>query len=413
MKISVSNKEKFIWNMLGSLSNAFSSLILSICVNRFIGGESGGIFAFAYSNAQLMLTVGQCEVRPYQSTDINEKYSFNSYFSLRMITCMLMIIITGIYVWFNDFSYEKGVVVFTLSMFKMIEAFTDVFAGRFQQKDRIDLSGKIFFVRVVSSTIVFILLIITTKSLMLSSIGMFITSFTLFWLYDRKHLFIEDRKGLAFEYRDLRQLFVEILPLFIGSFVMMYINNAPKYAINELCGDEIQNIYNILFMPAFVINLFSLFVFRPMLVTMAMRWNLGELKMLRSILLKMYIVIVGLTGIALVGTWLCGIPILSIVYGIDLQEYKLQLLMVMTTGGISALLTFSTQVITIMRKQRIMLIGYGIVFLYTLIASKIFVNILEIEGAILAYGTSIGMLVLFSLAIIVLVYINKRKSLEK
>ena len=45
-------------------------------------------------------------------------------------------------------------------MYKLIEAFTNVFYGRFQQKDRIDLSGKTFFFRVVFSTIMFIAIIL-------------------------------------------------------------------------------------------------------------------------------------------------------------------------------------------------------------------------------------------------------------
>ena len=71
---TASNREKYIWNMLGSLSSAVSSFILSISVNRILGAEDGGFFAFAYANAQQMITIGQFEVRPYQATDINEKY---------------------------------------------------------------------------------------------------------------------------------------------------------------------------------------------------------------------------------------------------------------------------------------------------------------------------------------------------
>ena len=58
MDEAVSNRKKFIWNMLGGLSSSGLSLILSIAVNRMLGGTYGGIFAFAYANAQLMYTIG-------------------------------------------------------------------------------------------------------------------------------------------------------------------------------------------------------------------------------------------------------------------------------------------------------------------------------------------------------------------
>ena len=132
MMKTVSDKEKFIWNMMGSLANALSTLVLTICVNRILGGASGGLFAFAYANAQLMLTIGLFEVRPYQSTDIDEKYSFNAYYTQRLITCIIMIAVAVIYAFASGFSAEKSAVVIFLVMFKSVEAFTDVYGARFQ-----------------------------------------------------------------------------------------------------------------------------------------------------------------------------------------------------------------------------------------------------------------------------------------
>jgi len=406
----VSSKKKFIWNMLGGLSSSGSSLLLSIIVNRMLGGTYGGIFAFAYANAQLMYTIGAFEVRPFQSTDVNEKYSFNTYLSFRIFSCLLMIILSFIYTILNGFSFEKNLVILLLVLFKAVEAFTDVYGGRFQQRDRIDLSGKLYFVRIVVSMATFILLTKILRNLVIATLGMFLSSLILFFIYDYQFVLQTDKENLKIETKYLFNLLKEVLPLFIGAFIMMYISNAPKYAIDEFYGDDIQNIYNILFMPAFVINMFSIFVFRPMLVGMAMDWNLGNLKKFWIDLLKIYGIILGLTVIALIGTWLAGIPLLSIMYGINLLEYKNQLMMVMITGGISAFLTFSCQVITIMRKQKILLFGYVISFGYAYIASKLMVQSFEIYGAILAYGTSMGLLVL--LCLIIIVYTNLRRGRE-
>lgn len=414
MKSEVPFKKKFIWNLLGSLSNSLSSLILSICVNRILGGTSGGIFAFAYSNAQLMLTIGSFEVRSYQATDVKEKYSFNTYFSFRLLTCIFAIVCSAIYIGISDFSKEKSIIVFLLVLFKMVEAFTDVYGGRFQQKDRIDLSGKIFFVRVTLSTIIFICLIMSTHNLVIASFGMFLTSFLLFGLYDYHYIFIEDKKNLKINMSDIQQLLVEILPLFLGAFIMMYINNAPKYAINDLYDDSIQNIYNILFMPAFVINLFSIFMFRPMLVKMAIYWNENELNKLWKLIVFMYASIITITIIALVGTWLVGIPILSFLYDIDLMNYKFELMIVMLTGGISALMSFCSNVITIMRQQKFLLLAYTITLLYVVLFLKKIVSVYEILGAIISYGIAVALLViLFNLIIIIGSYIRLKKCRNK
>lgn len=401
MMKTVSDKEKFIWNMMGSLANALSTLVLTICVNRILGGASGGLFAFAYANAQLMLTIGLFEVRPYQSTDIDEKYSFNAYFTMRIVTCALMFIISVMYVFVNGFNMEKSAIIVLLVMFKMVEAFTDVYGGRFQQKNRIDLSGKLFFVRVALSTVVFAALAYFTKRLVAASAGMFFTSFLLFFIYDNRYTFADDKKNLALEIKPIFNIVRDVLPLFIGSFILMYISNAPKYAIERIYDSSVQNVYGILFMPAFAINLFSVFIFRPLLISMAERWNSGKLKSLAKIVLFMYVSITCITLLALIVSWLLGIPILSLLYNIDLDEYRMELQMVMFIGGLSALMSFASNVIVVMRKQKYLMFGYIIAFVFSLSFPDMLVKNSGIDGAILSYGLAVGLLVIVFTIIII------------
>ena len=85
-------KKKFMWNMAGSLCNSLSSMLLLIIVNRISGESRGGFFALAYSTAQLLFSVGGFEIRPVQSTDIKNKFTFNQYFTSRMFNCIIMLI---------------------------------------------------------------------------------------------------------------------------------------------------------------------------------------------------------------------------------------------------------------------------------------------------------------------------------
>ena len=45
-----------------------------------------------------------------------------------------------------------------------------------------------------------------------------------------------------------RLLMIEGFPLFVSMFLNMYISNAPKYAIDAYLTDDIQAIYNMIFM---------------------------------------------------------------------------------------------------------------------------------------------------------------------
>lgn len=406
------DREKYIWNMLGSLSGAFSSLIFSIAVNRFFGSNSGGIFAFAYSNSQLMYTIGTFEVRPYQSTDVSEKYKYDTYFWLRMISCLIMIICSVVYTVCSQFSFEKSGVVLMLCGYRLMDAFSDLLAGRFQQKDRIDLSGKICFIRIVFCTIIFIAAMIITRNLLVSCIILFAASVLVLWINEFRFIFVEDRRTYSFDLNSIFHLVKEVVPLFIGSFVMMYINNASKYAINSMYSDEIQNIYNILFMPAFVINLFSLFIFRPLLIKMALYREQKQFDKLIRVILKMYFVIAIITFVAVLASAFVGIPILSILYNINLNSYKKQLMLIMSCGGISALMTFAYYCITVLRQQKWLLIGYGAAFIVALSITRWLVRIMCIDGAILAYALSIGLIVII-FSVVIFIVILKQMHMKK
>ena len=72
--------------MMGSLTNAAASVILLMAVTRSCGAAVGGVFSIAFAIAQLMLTIGGYEMRPYQSTDVTEQFSFRHYFTSRLFT---------------------------------------------------------------------------------------------------------------------------------------------------------------------------------------------------------------------------------------------------------------------------------------------------------------------------------------
>lgn len=91
------------------------------------------------------------------------------------------------------------------------------------------------------------------------------------------------------EWRGILGIYNACWPLFVSSFIMNYLNNAPKYAINTYYDETVQNSYNILFMPAFVINLLSLFVFRPLLTDLARDWEGENIKEFTDIVKKMMI----------------------------------------------------------------------------------------------------------------------------
>ena len=90
-------KAGFIWNSIAGIINAAEAVIILMVVTRINGIEMAGIVTIAFSVGNLAMTVGKYGVRNFQVTDINHTFSFNDYFSSRIITVFIMFAFTIMY----------------------------------------------------------------------------------------------------------------------------------------------------------------------------------------------------------------------------------------------------------------------------------------------------------------------------
>jgi O-antigen/teichoic acid export membrane protein len=391
------------------MCNALSSMVLLTLVTRAAGSAQGGIFSLAFATAQLLSTVGCFETRVIQATDVQQKYKFPTYLAFRLVTCFLMMAGAVGYVWFAGIKGEKALVVVLITFYKAVDAVSDCFQGLFQQRLRIDLSGRALATRVTLSTAVFGIVIYATGSLVAASIVMILASMFWFWFHDVQICPHFEKPGLSFAVRPMGALFMECLPLCVGSFMINYVLNAPKYAIDAYWGDEIQNYFGFLMMPAFVINLFSLFVFRPLLTTLAVAWDARDFKRFRSIVEKCMLWVLVLTVGAVIGAYLLGIWFLNLFSGLELDAYRMDLVLIMLGGGMSALIMLFYNILAVMRRQYLVMFGYGVGFVCSLLAAPALVSRLEIRGAAIAYVIPSAVIVLVFLLITVYNFYKEKK----
>ncbi len=387
-------KSGFIWNILGSFCNAFSSVILLMLVSRVNGPIDGGIFSIGFATAQLMETVGLYEVRTYQVTDVKNKFSFSEYHSARILSCLLMILMSILYIFISGYTFYKAIVCFLLCIYKMIDALSDVYQGLFQKEDRLDLAGKALAYRVALATVGFSIVIFTTHHLLLSVFILTLIAILVFIFFDLKYGKKFSKIKFEFNFGKIKQLFIDCFPLFLGSFMLMYIINAPKYAIDNYLTEDIQTYYNVLFMPASVINLMTLFIFRPVQISLAVAWDNARLDEFLSIIKKQILLICIFTIVVILGGYVIGIPILSIIYSINLSIYRPELIVILIGGGCNAIMTILYYILTIMRKQKSILFGYSVVWGFSLVCTPFLVKSFDITGASFAYVIQMLMMII-------------------
>lgn len=365
---------------------AFQSVIMLMVLTRVLGLADAGIFTIAYANANLFLTIGKYGMRNFQVSDVNGQFTFYEYLMSRIFTVSLMIAVSIVFVVYvgnkNGYSMEKSLIIIWMSLFKVVDAFEDVFHGLYQQRGRLDIAGKAMTLRLGTTILFFLTGLLILKNLLIVLI--FITCFTgilliVFtrWSYKLFERAVEKR----YSFYNVLGIIKICFPLFLGSFLSFYIGNAPKYAIDGVLNDELQACYGFIAMPVFVIGLLNNFVFNPMIYKMSVLWDKGKKnEFLKKFIIQVMIVI-GITLVCIVGAYLVGIPILSFLYNTDLSLYKYELLILLLGGGFLALSGLLVTVITIIRFQNSLMFGYIIVSILAYTLSKIAVEQYSIRGA--------------------------------
>jgi len=375
------NTGKFIWNTAGIMCNAATSFLLLIFVTRICGDYYAGIFALGFANAQLMLTIGRYGMRAYQATDVKETVKFQSYFLSRIITCILMLFISMLYIIGSGYTFTKAAIVFSICVIKMADALEDVFHGLFQQNGRIDLAGKFLTARNLITVSVFIILLAVTKDLLFTCIITGVISVAACICLNIPTARKMASVRLKLYKKELIALFAGCFPLFIGSFLALYINNVPKYMIDRYLTENIQAFFNILFMPAFVINLFSEFIFKPLLTDLAIKWEQNQIKSFAAYIFRLLLGILIITFVVVAGGYLIGSELLSFIYGVDLIIYRKELVILLLSGGLSACVYLLFHVLTAMRRQMILLAGYAAAALIVTAVSPVLVREYTMFGA--------------------------------
>jgi O-antigen/teichoic acid export membrane protein len=359
------------------------------------------MFALGFANAQLMLAIGRYGMRAYQATDIKSSIQFSTYLVSRLITCLLMLIISMIYIIWSGYSLTKGAIIFSICIIKMVDALEDVFHGLFQQNGRIDIAGQFLTIRNLITMTSFVSILMVTDNLLIACIATGIISIISCILLNLPTAKRMVSFKLQISKRELGILFISCLPLFIGSFLSLYIYNVPKYMIDRYLTADIQTYYSILFMPAFVINLFSEFIFKPLLTGLAIKWEQNQIKEFLRYICQLLLGILFITVVVVGAGHLIGRELLSFVYGVDLMKYRFELILLLCGGGFGACVYFLYNVLTAMRQQVSLLLGYMVVAVIITFISPSLVRNYNMMGATIAcFFSSILLFIILSLMLL-------------
>ena len=401
----------FMWNSIGQGAWGMVFPILTIVVTQLSGVERAGMFSFAFVVANLLYIVGTYGVRTYQVSDIDEYHSFSDYQLNRLGTCFFMVVAGFVFCNIAGYSGEMFTVCMGLFVYKAFDALGEVYEGRLQQVDKLYLGGVSLALRSVVSFALYAIALLVTGDLGIAAIVMAVAAGASFLFVTFPLTLLETPRSTPLSLRSVGLLFKECLPVFLALFMYAVIDNLPKFVMQgaSLPYDN-QLYFNALYFPAQAILITVQLIYRPLLVKMARAWADESRRARFDILIvAMLALIVGITVVGvLLMAWI-GLPVMGFLYGIDFEPYAQLAYIMLAAGGVTAAIDFLYQIITILRRQQVVLSLYGITFAFSLLVLILMTTMMELEGAVVGY------LIVMAILLILLVreYIVQRMKFTK
>ena len=346
-------RASFVWNLLSAAMNSFQTMVLLVFITRFGTDTDSASFVMAYAAGSLLYNIGKSVVRQFQVTDSAGQYAFRDYAGARWVSLACMAVAVAAYVlsgvFFRGYTATKALVVFLICLYKGVEAAEDVFHGRMQQQGRLDVAGRILFIRIFSFVACFAAVFVLTRDILLTAAAATCLASVLAVVLNRSvwGAFAEEKTTGS----RVKQLLGACAPLCLTMLLNMYLANAPKYIIDGRVSDTLQTRFNIIFMPVFVMALIGTFIYQPELKSLGEMRGEKQFDRLKKKALRLTALTAGLTLAAAGGGWLLGIPVLEFIYATSLAELKTELVLFILCGGLIALTNLYGMILIAFRRQ--------------------------------------------------------------
>ena len=390
----------YLWNTASSFMTALATVVMLLVVTRTAGIRAAGVYSLAIAVGQQFQTLGMYEVRTYHVTDLRHRFTFGTYLATRIVTVALMLVGITTYAVLSSSDVHHCVLVTLVASLRVFDAFEDVYVCELQRVGRLDLGGRACFWRALSTTASFSGMLVATGNLLVSTVVSLVVS-----LVVMVGVYLPPSRGLfplrpTWDPRRVGQVLLACLPLFLASFISMYLSNAPRFAIDRYLDPTQQGYFAILFMPAVTINLMSLVIFRPLLTPMAALWARGARPEFTRLVRRGLASALAAFGVVALITYVAGPPLLALVFGKDVSAFSVELMVLVAGGAMNAASVVLYYALATMRLQRTIFLGYALAALVMTALCLTLVPAHALLGAALAYSGAMGVLTLSFAAVL-------------
>ena len=298
-----------------------------------------------------------------------------------------------LYVAVRGYDAQMAIICAGVFIYKIVDGIADVYEGRLQQADKLYLAGISQTVRSVGAVAAFALALLVTRSLAVASVVMAVAAVASLGLLTAPLALLETDKSRPVAASEVGLIFRQCFPLFCALFLFNLIESVPKFVMEGALAYENQLYFNALYFPAQGILLTVGALYKPQLLRLASIWaNPRKRRRFNLIIVAVMAVIAAITAVMALVMHAVGLPLMSILYGVDFSRFALLSFLMIVAGGITAGIDFLYAVIAILRRQDGVIRLYLIATAAALVLSLVLVNLLGLAGAVWSYLATMAVL---------------------
>lgn len=246
------------WISVGEGVDLLSQWGLLAVLSKLMDVSAVGLFGLALTVIIPVTQLLDLGLRKAQATDVLGEYRFNEYFSLRVVSnciALLLIIVIGSALGVGMYGWT---VVSLMALAKAIEEQSDVFHGLFQQHSRMDYIARARMMRGPLALVLFTIGLLATGDQRVASLGLVVAAFTILLVNDvrfgKRFLAGEAEGGetgaggpgegprrvisFVWDTGRMKSLVLQVLPLGIVAMLASLQMNIPRYTLEHFQGLE-------------------------------------------------------------------------------------------------------------------------------------------------------------------------------
>lgn len=398
-------RKNILWNALGNTAYNLLQWLITVEVTHLSGFETAGVLAIAMSLSLTLRSVSYFGVRDFQVTDSKNSFSHSDYLSLRCVTCLASLLMCTAVCVISSYSREVFTAIMLFMLFRISEAFSDLFRGIMQKNERLDLSGAALLIRAVIFTVSFFLGYLLRGSLTDGLLLMSLSSLAAVAVTDIPMSGMAHKNALKITFINITAIARQTLPMFVFTLETAIILNTPKYFLSLFSDNEAVGIYSSVFSLALILQGLFQYVYTPFITAFSALETNREYSRMRKLAGKIFAVFLAMTLLFLIISILFGETAMTVVYGKHGSYTRIMIPAVVSVCLFSA--TNFLSLLAVVKREMSMLIKIHTLSAAVFIFSEIvLIPTLGINGA--SYGVIIS--ALFACIFLSIICFNNLKS---